>query len=161
MIPAGVEIREGVESDARAVATLYRESAEAHRSLDARFYVVPGEIEALDRAQRQLADRDRATLVAVADHLVVGMAVVTSLPAPGRGSMVAPNQGVEVGVVVSDSHRGRGIGRALMEEAEALAARAGVELLTLSARSDNDVAIGLYRSLGYEASGVLMHKWME
>jgi ribosomal protein S18 acetylase RimI-like enzyme len=160
MSAAGVEIREAVDSDARAVAALYRESAEAHVALSGRFYVVPGEAEALDRARLQLADPNRTVLVAIADHMVVGAADLTPLPPPAAGSMVAAVRAIDVGVVVSASHRGRGIGRALMEAAELRAAGDGVELLTLSARVDNEAAIGLYRSLGYEVSGVLMHKWI-
>ena len=161
MIPADVEIRVAVDSDARAVAALYRESAEAHLALAPDFYAVPDPADALDRAQRRLADRSRTTLVAVADHLVVGMADLVPLPPPEPGGMVAPTQTVEVGLVVTASHRGRGIGRALMDAAETRAQRDGAELLTLSARSDNDAAIGLYRSLGYDASGVLMHRWID
>ncbi len=50
--------------------------------------------------------------------------------------------------------RRRGVGRALMQEAEAIGRRLGARLSTLEVRRSNAPAIALYRSLGYRAVGV-------
>jgi ribosomal protein S18 acetylase RimI-like enzyme len=51
-------------------------------------------------------------------------------------------------------HRGRGIARALVVEAERLAAERGRTLLTLDTAAE-DGAGGLYERLGYRAAGVI------
>jgi ribosomal protein S18 acetylase RimI-like enzyme len=156
-----VEIRDAAQSDSRAIAAIAVESAEAHVIMAPRFYRVPDMDDATRRAEAQLADPQRTTLVAVSDGFVVGFVQITPLPAPELGSMVRDRLGADVSIAVSATHRGRGIGRALMEAAEDRAARDGTELLTLNALTANEPAIGLYRSLGYEASGVLMHRWID
>jgi ribosomal protein S18 acetylase RimI-like enzyme len=156
-----VEIRDAAQSDSRAIAAIAVESAEAHVTMAPRFYRVPDMDDATRRAEAQLADPQRTTLVAVSDGFVVGFVQITPLPAPELGSMVRDRLGADVSIAVSATHRSRGIGRALMEAAEDRAARDGTELLTLNALTANEPAIGLYRSLGYEASGVLMHRWID
>lgn len=156
-----MEIRDAVQSDSRAIAAIAVESAEAHVALAPRFYRVPDMADATRRAEAQLADPQRTTLVAVADGFVVGFVQLTPLPPPEAGSMVRERPAADVSIAVSATHHGRGIGRALMEAAEDRAARDGTELLTLNALTANEPAIGLYRSLGFDASGVLMHRWID
>lgn len=57
-------------------------------------------------------------------------------------------------LTVDPAHRGRGIGRMLLERAEELAAARGLGTMQLEVRSDNDAAIRLYRASGYRPSGV-------
>ncbi len=52
-------------------------------------------------------------------------------------------------VFVSESHRGRGISRALMIELQTVARELGSTTLILQTGSLQDAAIGLYESLGY------------
>jgi ribosomal protein S18 acetylase RimI-like enzyme len=54
-------------------------------------------------------------------------------------------------IAVAASHRGRGVGRALLAAAEALARERGCCKLTLEALEGNVGAIGLYRSVGFIA----------
>jgi GNAT superfamily N-acetyltransferase len=61
-------------------------------------------------------------------------------------------------VAVEERHRGRGLGRAAMLLAEDEARRRGATELGLNVFGFNDVAIGLYHSLGYETSSVQMRK---
>jgi ribosomal protein S18 acetylase RimI-like enzyme len=58
-------------------------------------------------------------------------------------------------LAVASACQGRGAGRALMIELIAAAADAGVEVLTLDFRGDNDRASILYRSLGFTEYGRL------
>ena len=61
-----------------------------------------------------------------------------------------------VGMMVADTHRGRGIGRALLGAAVArLRATPGLAQVTLSVTSSNRAAVGLYESAGFERYGRL------
>jgi ribosomal protein S18 acetylase RimI-like enzyme len=57
------------------------------------------------------------------------------------------------------AHRGHGLGRRLMQAALEAARAAGCSGVTLEVRSDNAVAQGLYRSLGFGAGEVPMEFW--
>lgn len=54
-------------------------------------------------------------------------------------------------IAVAASHRGRGVGRALLAATESLARERGCCKLTLEALEGNVGAIGLYRSVGFAA----------
>lgn len=57
-------------------------------------------------------------------------------------------------VAVSQSARGRKIGEALMVEAIRVAREAGMETMNLEVRVSNEVALNLYRKLGFMAGGI-------
>jgi ribosomal protein S18 acetylase RimI-like enzyme len=58
-------------------------------------------------------------------------------------------------LAVAAGAQGRGTGRSLTEALVEDARRAGIEVLTLDARGDNDAALRLYRSLGFLEYGRL------
>ncbi|HEY4455186.1 MAG TPA: N-acetyltransferase [Pseudonocardiaceae bacterium] len=60
-------------------------------------------------------------------------------------------------LAVDASAHGHGVGRALTSALIADARAAGIEVLTLDARGDNNTALGLYRSLGFTEYGRLPH----
>ena len=61
-----------------------------------------------------------------------------------------------IGMMVADTHRGRGIGRALLIAAIAkLKGTPGLAQVTLTVTSTNRAAIGLYESQGFERYGCL------
>ena len=53
-------------------------------------------------------------------------------------------------LAVARSHRGRGLGRALMAEAERLLAAAGCPKVNLQVRTTNEEALSFYERLGYK-----------
>lgn len=57
-------------------------------------------------------------------------------------------------IAVADEARGRGVGRAILEELLAEAGRRGVRELFLDVRIDNDVARRLYESVGFREIGI-------
>lgn len=61
-------------------------------------------------------------------------------------------------VEIRSEHRGKGYGRRAMELAEEEARKLGRGRLELNVFGGNEVARGLYRSLGYEELAVLMGK---
>lgn len=58
-------------------------------------------------------------------------------------------------VAVAPDRQGRGIGRLLMTELLSSASQAGIEVLTLDCRGDNERAARLYQSLGFAEYGRL------
>lgn len=62
------------------------------------------------------------------------------------------------GIEIDESHRGRGLGRLAMEFAEAEARRLGIPRVALNVFGGNEVARGLYASLGYRETAVFMEK---
>src|ERR1700722_4705597 len=59
----------------------------------------------------------------------------------------------EIAILVSNAQRGAGLGRALMEMAIAWARAVGLAKLSLRVFPDNQRAIALYHSLGFEDEG--------
>jgi GNAT superfamily N-acetyltransferase len=91
-------------------------------------------------AAAQVADGDGAFLVAYAGDAPVGCGAVRRLDAETaelKRMYVAP------------SHRGRGVGRRLVEALEAEARRLGVSRVVLETGSRLDRAIKMYTGLGY------------
>jgi len=56
---------------------------------------------------------------------------------------------------VAPDHRGRGLGRALMEAAEAWLRQRSAPKIQLMVRADNQAAIGFYKALGYDVQPVV------
>lgn len=59
---------------------------------------------------------------------------------------------------IEERHRGRGYGREAMTLAEVEARRLGLDRVGLNVFGGNEVARGLYRSLGYAENAVFMTK---
>ncbi|MET9631133.1 GNAT family N-acetyltransferase [Lentzea sp. NPDC006480] len=78
-------------------------------------------------------------------------------PDPGQVSGTATSAWL-YDVNVFEPHRRRGYGSAILAAAEALIAREGKTALGLNVAGDNEAAIGLYRSNGYEVESMVMRK---
>ena len=59
----------------------------------------------------------------------------------------------DLGLMVAEEHRRHGVGRALMQAAEAWASEVGVHKLELHVFPYNEAAIALYEDMGYEREG--------
>jgi len=59
---------------------------------------------------------------------------------------------------VAERHRGQGVGRRLMEEGESILINYGCDSVNLMVTRNNDQAVGLYRSLGYNVQRYQMEK---
>jgi len=92
-----------------------------------------------------LARGEAAVLVACAGESVVGMASVQLTVSTARGGLSA---GIE-DVIVAAGHRGTGLGRRLIEAAEAWARAKGAVRLALLADETNAAALDFYDRLGF------------
>jgi L-phenylalanine/L-methionine N-acetyltransferase len=97
------------------------------------------------RAVRRHADA--AVFVAVDGDEVVGRLSVARDPHPSSRHVA------DLGLFVAASHRRRGIGRALLEQAVDSARDVGVRKLELHVFPWNEPAIGLYEAFGFEREG--------
>lgn len=145
-------IRPARPEDAAALAAAEAETARTPGLLVSR----PHELraEAFERMIRDLAASGRGRYaVAEEDGRPVGHAFVEPM------GLEAVAHVVRLTICVHPGCRGRGIGRALMEDLMAWARRApGVEKVELLVRATNAPAIALYRKLGFEEEGRLRRR---
>jgi len=156
-----VRIERATTNDIEGIAQTYVDSARRHRDLDPALYQVP----AVEDVARDLAQHwdgpDQATFVARVEGTVVGSVNIRLVrPRTGAG-MVTPRVVADVGIAILGLYRRQGIGRRLMEEAEAWARSQGAETMTLDCHAGNTTAISFYQSLGYHTTGLLMRKILE
>jgi len=105
---------------------------------------------------KALEDADSALLVAETGGKVVGLALAI-VERHTDDLIDAPFLTVEY-LETDAAFRGRGIGRALMHEVEAIAEARGITTLELLVWSCNTAAIALYESLGYSPLEMRMVK---
>lgn len=129
--PPGIRLR-----DARA------DDLPALLALEARF---PGDRLSARQFRRHLHSSSARLRMLDADAMPMGYA----LHFRRRGSGVARLYSV----AVDPAMRGRGIGAALLADAEAIARATGAASMRLEVRADNPEAIALYRSRGYREFG--------
>jgi RimJ/RimL family protein N-acetyltransferase len=92
--------------------------------------------------------RHAAVFVAETNGTIIGRLSVARDPHP------ASEHVADVGLMVADAYRRRGIGRALMEGAEAWARSVGVRKIELHVFPHNEAALVLYDRLGYRQVGI-------
>jgi ribosomal protein S18 acetylase RimI-like enzyme len=103
----------------------------------------------------QSSFRGENVLFAVRDEVgeVIGFSWIVLFD-PGTGL-----EGELAEVYVSPNHRGRGIGEMLIDRAVRLFRERGVTLGYVWTRPDNDTAVRLYRSAGFEPNRQLVMTW--
>lgn len=142
-----VEIRRAAPSDAAGLTALQREVADEPDGwlLDPR----PGRRVGDERRYLRAVRRhpDAAVFVAVDGDRVVGRLSLARDPHPASAHVA------DLGVMVAISHRRRGIGRRLLDEAIAWARGAGVCKLELHVFPWNTAAVSLYERAGFVREG--------
>jgi ribosomal protein S18 acetylase RimI-like enzyme len=155
-------IREYREDDAPAVRDCVVELQDFERRIDERLR--PGESMATAYLGQMLGRcRDCAGTILVAESAgaIAGFALVlTQVPfeslddPPGSYAIVAD-------LVVREGFRRRGIGAALLREAERYAQAAGASELRIGVLSANEAAVRLYRSLGFAPYSQILSKRLD
>ena len=142
--------------DVSRIADIYVSMARHHAALDAVEYRVPEREAVVARFAGELDAADEADLhlVAEVDGVVVGSLDAFTRPRPPAGSMRAARRSATTGIAVDEGWRGRGIGTALMDAAEAWARERGLDALELDVADPNGDARRLYERLGY---GLVAH----
>ena len=143
-----VHVRRATPGDAAALVELARAvGAEPEGWL-----ITNGEWRSHSEERRYLRSVRRHSHAAVfvaetADHGIVGRISLA------RETHPASEHVADLGLMVAAPYRRRGVGRSLMDAAEAWAREVGVHKLELHVFPYNTAAIALYEGLGYEREG--------
>ncbi|GAA0567317.1 GNAT family N-acetyltransferase [Halomonas salifodinae] len=143
-------VREAGKADLKAICRLSNEINEVHYAYMPNDFVKP------DGSNRDepywlgfMSMDDSTVFVAEENGILTGaVAVSVSMSAPYPFLTSRPRGHVAT-IVVSESYRGRGLGRELMSAAEAYAKEKGAEDIKLEVMAFNYDALDFYRELGY------------
>jgi ribosomal protein S18 acetylase RimI-like enzyme len=155
-----VVVRAAERRDLPAIVEIYRSLGKHHAALDPTSYRVPEAEPVRDRFARVLEAQaaDDAHFVAEVGGQVVGQLSLYAEAPTGDGSIRLPRRAAEIGIAVLDDWRGRGVGTALMEAAEAWARERGLDRLLLSVDTANVDAARLYERMGFRPEAIAMRK---
>ncbi len=152
----------------RATMADYERLCELYRQVDAHHVVVHPELFRMvepprERAHIQeiLQGADSTIFVAEVGEVIAGFALVFVKDAPPVPVMVPRRFAVVDTLGVDEQYRRRGVGRALMEQAEQFAREHGARDIELSVYKFNVGAIRLYEELGYQTASLKMRKGIE
>ena len=143
--------REAVESDVLAICLVGEEINAIHRAAYPSIFAGAPEDPSRDAAHwaSSIGKPSATTFLAEEAGQIVGFVNVTIHDE--SHSLLRPLRFARVGSVgVSAGHRGQGVGRSLMQHAEAWAQSQGATELRLNVWAFNSAAMQLYRELGYE-----------
>ena len=129
------------------------------RRIDSR--VLPGEAVVgwyLEHLLKACDTQDGALLVAIEDGRVVGFAAVQCKVANEDADEAPYDFALISDLGVNESHRGRGIGRALIAACEGVARKRGARWLRIAVLGQNAVARGLYERCGFADRQVILEK---
>lgn len=149
-------IRPAQRADIPVLVRLRLANAERHVQLAPDIFRIPD----ADAVQRHFEQVIGPALISVAelDGEVVGMVEVVPLPEPPDHQILVPRRGADVHTVVLDRYRGRGVGAALVAEAERVAAAHGVSILFAGIFAANEEAVAFYSRAGFGPRGILLSK---
>ena len=129
-----------IRIDMITIEKMSREHLSEVASIEEMSFSLPWSLESLELMLTEQA----SALVALEDGRVLGYV----------GMMCVLDEGQIINVAVHPDARRRGVGRRLMEAAEAYAKERGIVFLSLEVRESNIAARSLYSSLGWEEQGI-------
>jgi ribosomal protein S18 acetylase RimI-like enzyme len=148
-----ITIRPATEDDYEALCRLYAEVDALHsRALPGVFRAAEGPPRPRELVRETISSEESALFVAVAESGIVGMLDVDIRSAPDY-PIIVPRRYAHISeIVVTESHRGRGVGQMLMEQAHRWALEKGLSEVELNVWEFNEGAVTFYKKLGYETS---------
>jgi ribosomal protein S18 acetylase RimI-like enzyme len=155
----GLTVRAAEPDNVGTIAGLFLEVAAEVVAREPSFRHVPDAGEVERRYQSRIAEADRAVLVAVSGKVVVGFVDASLQRHEGGGTY--HRTGIDVylnELIVTASHRRRGVGTALMRAIEAWGRNAEARMIWLDTHLTNAAARGLYGAIGYREVGVELVK---
>src|SRR6266566_3332009 len=125
-----IMVRAAVRDDVAALVRLRLANAERHIQLDPAVYRMP-DVETVRRYFEDVVSAGSDVLIFVADvdGEVAGMAELVPLPDPPDHQIAVPRRAADIHTAVLDGYRGRGVGKALLREAERTAVERGVSVI--------------------------------
>jgi ribosomal protein S18 acetylase RimI-like enzyme len=155
-------IRRATPADLQRLGRLGALLVEEHHAFDPRRFLAarPGTPEGYASfMSTQLEDPDKAVLVADDNGDVIGYAYAA---AEGYDYMALRGPaGVLHDVIVAPEHRGRGVGRLLVEAALAFLRSSGVPRVVLSTAERNEAAQRLFASMGFRRTMIEMTRELD
>jgi phosphinothricin acetyltransferase len=143
----GTTIRDASRADLPAIVAIYN-----HEVLHgvATFDTVPWTVDGQGEWFAEHGTPRRPLLVADEGGVVVGWGTLSAW-----STRCAYARAAEDSVYVHDQHRGRGIGRALLEALVARARGAGLGVVLARIERSGEVSLALHRKLGFETIGTM------
>jgi phosphinothricin acetyltransferase len=142
---ADVSIRAATPEDAAAICTIY------NQGIEDRIATLETELRTPEERRQWMAARGprHPVVVAVTGGQVVGWGSLNSFnPRPAYDNVV------DLSVYAERGWRGRGVGRALLQQLLALAKAIGYHKMVLATFPYNEAGVALYKKMGFTPVGV-------
>jgi diamine N-acetyltransferase len=157
--PDEVRIRYARHKDFQALSGLFEEVDELHRQhLPDLYRKARGAPREESYISGLIRDPDAAVIVAQLGAQIVGLLVAWIHRTPEMPYLVPVHYAMIDTVVVTQNTRGRGIGHALMTQAEVWARERGVNRIELNVFAFNEEALSFYRGMDYSLLSCRMVK---
>ncbi len=152
-------VRKATASDYGALCELFDEIDALHRDHLPRIFQLPkGAAREEDYYLALIADENVAVLIAEAGGTLLGFVHAIVREPPAIPILVARRYAVVDGILVKSGFQNQGIGRRLMDEAQAWAIAKGATSVELNVYEFNTTAISFYEGLGYRTLSRKMSK---
>lgn len=161
-----VTVREVRPGDGGGIARCHRDSAATYVEQAPRLYRMPDEdgfVEWIEEALRAGHEDDELELVAevggeIAGHLEARLLEPMDTARWQMVRIVGERRLHVDALAVADAHRRRGVGRSLMEAAEAWGRERRAGLVVLDTWIDSPLSVPFYESLGYRRRSIIFQK---
>ena len=147
-----VTIRVATSQDITRIAVLGKELGDVHMELDDDEFWAPSSF----RFEEHISNDDSRVLVAEERETIVSycLAIITTQPPEFNGKLY----GSIKELLVTDSHRGQGIGEKMVHELEQWFRNKGIHRIEVGVAASNDKAAAFWQKMGYSPGLVLRHK---
>ncbi len=140
-------IRKAIHNDIPAISDLYREQFREMAKLIPDF-IKEGD-QSIDFLEKTISNDDSDILVYENDGTVVGFVLLQAKVRPDFDFMLPGKYCYIMDVIITEAHRNKGFGTALMNSAKDWAKERGCNFINLDVLVNNPEAIKVYEKLGF------------